>query len=277
MKEADFQSRLGMVPAAAPMKKVITTQHISPAGVSSEEIAAHFNLLPERYFAQTDEADVARHLAMVNQLLHTISAADSLGSLRPVIDWAENPTRGCSIVHVVTWDRAGLFYKLAGALGVAGLNILSALITTRNDHIAIDRFEVTGPDGGPVREARARDVFSRAVEDALVGNRDLAPAIAEQAQQFAAQKLAPHAPVVEVYLEISSPRVILEIHAADRFGLLYRVGRVISEHGFSLAAARVHTERGVAIDRFHLESADRDPVDVARLQRLRDALLGAAE
>jgi [protein-PII] uridylyltransferase len=266
-----------MVPAVARMKKVITQQHISPAGVSSEEIAAHFNLLPERYFAQTGEADVARHIGMVNRLLHTISAADSLGSLRPVIDWVDHEERGCSTVHVVTWDRAGLFHKLAGALSVAGLNILSALITTRNDHIAIDSFEVTGTEGGPVRDGRAREAFARAVEDSLVGNRDLAVAIAEQSARFGPRSFVAHAPVVEVYLEISSPRVILEIQAADRFGLLYRVGRVISDQGFSLAAARVHTERGVAIDRFHLEAADRNPVDVPRLEKLRAELVGAAE
>lgn len=255
---------------------MIIQQHISPVGVSSEEIAAHFNLLPERYFAQTDEADVARHIAMVNRLLHTISSADSMGSLRPVIDWADKPDRGCSVVHVVTWDRAGLFFKLAGALGVAGLNILSAQITTRNDHIAIDSFEVTGTEGGPVRDQRARELFARTVEDALVRNRDLASAIGEQAARFASRSLVAHAPVVEVYLEISTPRVILEIQAADRFGLLYRVGRIINEEGFSLSAARVHTERGVAIDRFHLEAADRNLVDVPRLERLRDALVGAA-
>ena len=81
---------------------------------------------------------------------------------------------------------------------------------------------------------------------------------------------------IEAYLEISSPRAIIEIQAADRFGLLYRVGRLIAEHGFNLSAARVDTERGLAIDRFHLESADKHPLDADRLGRLRDSLLKVA-
>lgn len=255
-------------------RHLISQQHIaqSVSGVSAEEIAAHFNLLPERYFAQTEESDVALHIGMVNRLLHNISAADSLGSLRPVIEWRDLPERGCSVAHVVTWDRAGLFYKLAGALSVAGLNILSARITTRTDHIAIDSFVVTGA----VQDEIAREVFSRTVESALVGNKDLAPAIRAQAAKFAAPASSLEAPVVEVYLEIVSPRVIVEIHAADRFGLLYRVGQVIADQGFSLAAARVHTERGLAIDAFHLEPADNRPVDGPRLRHLRDALVAAA-
>jgi UTP:GlnB (protein PII) uridylyltransferase len=104
---------------------------------------------------------------------------------------------------------------------------------------------------------------------------DLAPAIAELSGRFPSQTDAP-APRVEVYLEVSSPRAIVEIRAPDRFGLLYRVGRTIAEKGFSLTAARVDTERGQAIDRFHLESADDRAVDNARLVELRDALVSAA-
>lgn len=270
--QARFHPRTGIVPAFETVSVNRTHQLSQPvAGISPEEITAHFNLLPDRYFAQTDEAEVALHLTMVNRLLQNISAADSLGSLRPVIEWRELPERGCSVAHVVTWDRAGLFHKLAGALSVAGCNILSARITTRDDHIAIDCFEVAPPED----HAAAQALFARTVESALVANRDLAPAVAELAVRFPSMSDAP-APRVEVYLEISSPRAIVEIRAPDRFGLLYRVGRAIAEKGFSLTAARVDTERGQAIDRFHLESADDRTVDAQRLGELRDALMLAA-
>ena len=244
-------------------------------GVSADEITAHFNQLPERYFTQTEESDVALHIGIVNQLLHNISNAESLGTLRPVIEWQDNPANKCSVVHIVTWDRAGLFFTLAGGLSVAGLNILSARISTRNDHIAIDRFEVAGPDRKPVHDTHAKDLFARTVEEALMGGRDLADAILAQASRFTADAPAMSASI-EAYLEISSPRAIIEIQAADRFGLLYRVGRLIAEHGFNLSAARVDTERGLAIDRFHLESADKHPLDADRLGRLRDSLLKVA-
>jgi [protein-PII] uridylyltransferase len=260
-----------MLPASSA-NFVIRPQHIAQAipGLSAEEITAHFNLLPERYFAQTQESEVALHLTMVNRLLQNISAADSLGSLRPVIEWSAGEEGG-HIAHVVTWDRAGLFYKLAGALSVAGFNILSARIMTRNDHIAIDSFAVEDPSDF----AGAQKVFASTVEAALVANRELAPAIAEQASHFAGAP-SPSSTSVDVYLEIDSPRSIVEMRAPDRYGLLYRVGRVIAEKGFNLAAARVDTERGQAIDRFHLEPADKRTVDRVRLTELREALTAAA-
>jgi len=241
-------------------------------GIHSEEINAHFNLLPERYFVQTDDHELTLHIGMVNRLLHSISSADSLGSLRPVIEWQDDVNRGMSIAHIVTWDRAGLFYKLAGAFSVAGLNIISAKITTRSDHIAIDTFEVSEPGHGAVRNAQARELFTQTVESALMSAKDLGADIAAQIKKFANPATGATPPSVEIYLEITSPRAIVEIHAPDRFGLLYRVGHIFAEQGYSLSAARVHTQRGIAIDSFFIESDEKTPLDHERLNRLKAAL-----
>jgi [protein-PII] uridylyltransferase len=241
-------------------------------GIHTEEINAHFNLLPERYFTQTDDAELSLHIGMVNRLLHSISTADSLGSLRPVIEWQDDPIRDLTTVHIVTWDRAGLFHKLAGAFSVAGFNIISAKITTRSDHIAIDTFEVSEPGHGPVRDERARTLFTQTVEAALMSNKDIGAEITAQLQRFAAPAASAHSPVVEVYREISAPRCIVEIHAPDRFGLLYRIGHVFTELGFSLGGARVHTQRGIAIDSFYLETEDNKPLGTDQLSLLKAAL-----
>ena len=244
----------------------------SVSGIHTEEINAHFNLLPERYFVQTDDSELTLHIGMVNQLLHSISAADSLGSLRPIIEWRDDPIRGLSTAHIVTWDRAGLFHKLAGAFSMAGLNIISAKITTRSDHIAIDTFEVSEPGNGPVRDGHARELFSRTVEAALMGTKDPGADIATQIKKFANPAGGNTSPSVEVYLEITSPRAIVEIHAPDRFGLLYRVGHVFAELGYSLSGARVHTQRGIAIDSFYVDADEKTPLDATRLSELKAAL-----
>ncbi len=245
-------------------------------GVSPEEIAAHFSLLPERYFMQTDEEDVARHIGMVNRLLHTISTAESMGSLRPVVEWVDVPARGHTVVHVATWDRAGLFHKLAGALSVAGLSIHSARIITRSDHIALDSFEVTGPDGGPVKEERLQTLFFQTIESALMGKLDLAGAIATHSRRLDFAPFREHPPHVEVYLEVSSPRIIVEVQTIDRFGLLYALGRVIAAEGYGLSSARICTERCLALDTFYLDAADPESVETPRLLQLRDALLAVS-
>ena len=132
-------------------------------GISSEEITAHFGLLPERYFVHTDATEITLHISMVNRLLKSISTADSVGSLKPVIDWKDDLNRSLTIVNVVTWDRAGLFYKLAGAFSVAGLSILGAKVISRSDHIAIDTFYVVEPGRGVVQSANAQEIFAKTI------------------------------------------------------------------------------------------------------------------
>jgi [protein-PII] uridylyltransferase len=68
-------------------------------------------------------------------------------------------------------------------------------------------------------------------------------------------------------------RTIVEIQARDQIGLLYRLAKTISDHGFDITFARIGTERGVAIDTFYIESANHETIDTTdRLVVLRDAL-----
>jgi len=126
-----FQSPT-VTPPALPM---ISQAHIlnKVDGLSEEEVEAHFNLLPDRYFSYHSEKEVVLHLRMIHKLLENISSAESIGSLLPVVEWEDDLNLGLTVVHDVTWDRAGLFYKLAGALSVAGVNILSTKAISRND------------------------------------------------------------------------------------------------------------------------------------------------
>ncbi len=266
-------------------RKEMIRQHLiarTIEGISPDEITAHFNLLPERYFIQTDEPEITLHIQMVNRLLQSISTADSLNPLRPVIEWKDDLNRSYTTVHVVTWDRAGLFYKLAGAFSVAGLSILSARITTRSDHIAIDTFHVVEPGRGIVQNQKAMETFAKTVDDALVSDKDLLPEINAQAVRLAnanrykagtSELPATFPPTVEVYHELSLKRIIVEVQAHDRIGLLYQLVKTISDHGFDVTFARINTERSIALDTFYIEPRKADSaVDEAELHELRDTL-----
>jgi len=274
------------LPASHAAKKLMTLQELIAQripGISDDEITAHFSLLPDRYFIHTDGSEIALHIQMVNKLFTSIAAADSVGTLRPVIEWKDDLNRSLTVVNVVTWDRAGLFYKLAGALSVAGLSILGAKVISRTDHIAIDTFYVVEPGRGAVQSAAAQEAFAKTIESALVSSKDLYPEIVAQAKKIAATRYqsasngeALHSsfpPTVDVYHELSMERTIVEIQARDQIGLLYRLAKTISDHGFDITFARIGTERGVAIDTFYIESADHEAIETPeRLHGLRDAL-----
>src|SRR2546423_12628486 len=226
---------------------------------------------------------MARQFEWSSKLLPSITTADSVGSLKPVIDWKDDLNRSLTVVNVVTWDRAGLFYKLAGAFSVAGLSILGAKVISRTDHIAIDTFYVVEPGRGPVQNAIAQEKFAKTIEEALVNNKDLLPEIGAQAKKIAATRYlsttsgetlhSSFPPTVDVYHELSMQRTIVEIQARDQIGLLYRLAKTIYDHGFDITFARIGTERGIAIDTFYIESANHEITDdTGRLHALRDAL-----
>lgn len=230
--------------------------------IAEEEIQAHFNLLPERYFIHNKQEEIVLHINMIHDLLTRIQEADSVGSLIPIVDWQDNLDQGFSVVTVVTWDRSGLFYKLAGAFSTAGLNILSTKAISRGDHITIDTFYVTETIGTSVKDKQIRDVFMTNLESALVHDTDLYPEIVKRARTQEMQKLsqghgrlqATYPPNVSVYHELSLKRTIIEVQANDQIGLLYRLAKAIFEHGFDIHFARISTENGVAMDTFYIEN-----------------------
>ncbi|MFP6855121.1 MAG: [protein-PII] uridylyltransferase, partial [Opitutales bacterium] len=252
-----------------------------PEEVTKEEIDAHFACLPERYFVHAGEEEIILHLKMAHRLLSAIIRSDAEASLVPIIEWRNDLERGFTLVHVVTWDRAGLFYHLAGAFSVTDLNILSSRAVSRSDHVTIDVFIVTGKDGGLVIDDSARRKFEETLDATLVNGANMLPLIEEQ-QKKNRHKKAPDVsdslgasinPKVTVYQETSIDRTIVEIQANDHIGLLFVLARTISKLGFDITFARISTERSVAIDVFHLESSDPErTIDSQRLFDLREGL-----
>ncbi|MDQ8203554.1 [protein-PII] uridylyltransferase [Pelagicoccus sp. SDUM812003] len=254
---------------------------LSIEGVGKEEINAHFSLLPDRYFINTSQQEIIKHIQMINQLLQEINTAESVGALAPVIDWYHDINRSLTVVNIITWDRAGLFHKLAGALNIAGFNILSAKAISRDDHIAIDTFYVTESGRGNASSDQAQKIFADAVSDALVSNKDLYPRIQDIMRREAADLFKrdenPLAesfePRVDVYHELSLQRTILEVQATDHLGLLYQISYAIYKHGFDITFARINTERGIAIDTLYLSNVDPNTeTDGEKLMELRDSL-----
>lgn len=230
--------------------------------VSQEEIHAHCNLLPERYFVHNSIEEIIIHIKLVNQLLRSIQEAESLAALAPIIDWTDDFNRGHTTVTVVTWDRAGLFYRLAGSFSLAGLNIVSAKAINRMDHITIDTFYVSDAKGGIVQNKSARETFEQCLEISVVKNKDLTKRILEESAKqdrstfFKTDKHAhtPFSQSVHVYQELELDKTVVEVEAYDKIGLLYFLGKIIFEQGYDMTFSRISTERNIAVDTFYIEN-----------------------
>jgi [protein-PII] uridylyltransferase len=248
--------------AAAKLRTATTA--LLGRDVPDDEIEAHFATMPPGYYLHAAPEDAAHHLRMIHRLIASVSAAEPDESLRPIVEWHDDPGSGQSLVTVVTWDRAGLFSRMAGAFAVAGINIASCRAFSREDDVSIDFFKVVLPLG---KEPVSKERFTAALEKSLLGGTDLLAEVAAEEQHALLtaprrKAFVPLAAKVEVYYEVDLARTVIEIQCNDRLGLLFRIGRAIQEGGYAITFANIATEQGFAIDTFYVmpeRGLTRDP------------------
>jgi len=255
-------------------------RELAPRRITDEELDAHFNQLPQRYFEIYTPAQIQDDLELTHRFMHRL-ILEGQRALAPVTAWIDERDRGYSLVKVCTWDRAGLFGKIAGSLSAAGLNILGAQIFTRADGIALDTFFVNDARIGMLAGPDQREKFSDLLEKVLTGETvDFPALIARQtAQRSSYSAYLGERLETQIYFDndASEERTLIEIGTEDRLGLLYTISQTFVELHLDIAAARIVTERGAAIDSFYVSTVGGGKiVSAARLKevtaRLREAI-----
>jgi len=225
-----------------------------PPSFAEDEIGAHFDYMPDRYFKTEDTKGIVRDLTMAHRFMHLQITKDDR-ALEPIVNWHNEPDIGLSVVKICTWDRANLFVKIAGSLTAAGLNILGAQIFTRKDGIILDTFYVTDADTGKLAHKNEKDTFEKVFEETLVSNVDLASMINKRKttpplyQALEGERL----PTTIVFDNDSSDTfTVIDLETEDRVGLLYYVSSAIAECGLDIVVSKIMTEKGAALDTFYV-------------------------
>jgi len=234
-------------------------RELLPAPVDDEELKAHFTSLPPRYFQIHTAREIHDDLVLAHRFIR-LQVTESDRPLAPVVNLHNEPDRGCSVVRVCTWDRAGLFSKMAGSLSAAGLTILSAQIFTRSDGIALDTFFVTDALTGKLATAEQRDEFEKLLTQVLQDeSTDLHRLIARQKisrplyQAYAGEQIPTQ---ISFDNDMSDTRTFVEVATEDRIGLLYMIARTLTDLELDISTARILTEKGAAIDSFYVRELD---------------------
>ncbi len=250
-----------------------------PADLGEEELNAHFAALPPRYFQVHTAPAILEDLVLVHRFMRML--ADNLESpLAPVVNWHNDPDRGCNIVKVCTWDRPGLFSQLAGSFSASGLNILSAQIFTRADSVALDTFFVTDAGTGTLATREHRDRLEKLIGEVLAGDgEDLHALIQRQAiarplyQANEGERIQTR---IVFDNEISENRTAVELETEDRVGLLFTIVETLATLALDISAAKIFTEKGAAMDTFYVSELDgRKIADAGRQKNIERALLAA--
>ena len=252
-----------------------------PEAIQLGEAQAHFGTLPPRYFLIHTPAEIVADLVLTNRFMQHLLDDDPEVSLAPVLQWADEPDRGCSRVKVCTWDRAGLFSKLAGSFTAAGLNILSAQIFTRTDRVALDAFDVTSARTGLLATKEEKERFGQFLGKALVSQVDFEPLIAKQKvanplyQSLEGERIATE---IAFDNQTSERCTVIDVETEDRVGLLHTLSQTLSELGLDISIAKISTEKGAAMDSFYVTELNGERILAPHRQhtieaRLRTALL----
>lgn len=226
--------------------------------IHSDEIDAHFDTLPDRYFRTTKPEEAAEDLERVHRFMSRQTRLNE-HSLDPVVTWHQERNRGYSILHVATWDYPRIFAKLSGALAATGINILSANIFSRTDGIILDTFRVVDVVSGALVGKERREDFHDNVINILMNQVDLdrkvrkAPKAAPLYQSLEDEKIET---TIDFDNDTSQRRTIIDIDTEDRVGLLYVIATTLAELELDLSVAKISTERGAAIDSFYVKEAD---------------------
>ena len=187
------------------------------------------------------------------------------------------PERGATLVSIYAADHPGLFYRIAGAISVAGGNIIDARIHTTRDGMALDNFLVQDPFGRPFAEATQLARLKQAIEDALANRGKMIdrlmakPLPRPRAEAFAI------APNVLIDNKASNRFTVIEINARDRPALLHQLAHVLFQSKVTIHSAHVATYGERAVDTFYLTDLTGDKIAAStRLKTIERRLLGAA-
>jgi len=197
---------------------------------------------------------------------------------RPLsITTAADGGRGATLVTIYAGDHPGLFYRIAGAIHLAGANIIDARVHTTRDGMAIDNLLVQDPFGQPFDEDDRMRRLAIAIEDSLANRNRMAdklhakPPARTRADAFTIE------PAALIDNRASNRYTVIEVNARDRPALLYALAHALFQAKVMIHSAHIATYGERAVDVFYVADLTGDKITSgARLKTLERLVVEAA-
>ena len=232
-------------------------------------------------------AETARHYPPYWQGLHITAHEVFATLLRDIsddeirIDIHPDEDRDATRVCFALQDHPGIFSRLAGALTLAGANVVDARTFTSKDGYATAAFWIQDGDGSPyedIRIPRLRDTIRKTLKGEVVA-RD---AMVSKDKLKKREKAFRVPTSIAFDNEGSEIYTIIEVDTRDRPGLLYDLTRTLANANINIASAVIATYGEQVVDTFYvkdlfglkLHSASKQK---ALEKKLREAIEAGAE
>ena len=223
--------------------------------------------LPEAYWiAEPDDV-----------IAHNARLIERSGKAKLAIDAHVYPERGATLVTIYAADRPGLFYRIAGAIHLAGGNIIDAHIHTTHDGMAVDNFLVQDPFNRPFDGTEQLSRLRESIEGGLDDHgRTAAKLIAKPLPRLRAEAFEIQ-PNVLVDNRASNRFTVVEVSARDRPALLHQLAQALFRSKVTLHSAHVATYGERAVDTFYVTDATGNKIcGPQRLKMIEKRLLEAS-
>jgi [protein-PII] uridylyltransferase len=212
-----------------------------PADMMPAEVTQFLEGLPQRYLHVFPRDTIYRHI----KLARNIRPDEVHLSLEQNGDvWA---------LAVATLDKPFLFSNICGVLSSYGMNILRGHAFTSPKGLVLDAFEFTDEERFFEMNRDGQAQVMRTMQDVVSARADVTARLRGREQGVLQTRSGQRfAPVVHTDGKASGRYTILDIVAGNALGLLFRISRVISQHGCNVDLVLIATEGEKAIDVFHI-------------------------
>lgn len=227
--------------AAAHLERLIGALRGQLRNEGDRDVDAYVNRLPRAYVLAVPTETAARHFRM---LALPIGAAELRTEARA------GERNGTYDLTVVARDRPGMLAKIAGALALNGMNILSAHAFTTEDGVALDLFVIEPLFEVELDEDRWRR-FRSDLRKAMEGRISLDYRVREKRRHYPRPKVVPPTSV-NIDNRVSDFFTVVEVSAPDRIGLLFDVARAFHELELDVHVAKVATLGTRVVDAFYV-------------------------
>ena len=184
------------------------------------------------------------------------------------------------ILTVVAPDRPGLLSRVAGVLALHGLDVLSANGHSDDAGMALEVLRVESSFGPVITWDKVLVDLRRALEGRLALTARLAHRVKTYGRVTPVAVPRTLTTGVRFDNEASSTRTVIEVHAADAIGLLFRITQALAEMDLDIRSAKVQTLGHEVVDTFYVCAAGggkvTDPDDLAEIERAVMHALGDA-
>ncbi len=235
--------------------------------VAEQVVHEIWGRFPDHYFLRHSAGEIAWHTRTM--------AAQPADTDRSLVALQSTGALGGTSIFVYSPPEVPTFAVATAVLDELGLNILDARVSQTRGGAYIDTFRVSETSGEPIDDPARLDTIAHSIRVALEASGNSQPLVTRRARR--AVRVFSTPTQLSFSTDAHNRRTIVELTAADRPGILSRIGKVFTQQGVEIQTAKITTVGERAEDVFYIIGPDGAALDAAQCERLHRELAAALD